>query len=101
MTSLRKGDRAWWLFAILYSTVQMYFFQVLTGLLRRVDKEDASKRFPLGILPLGNNNTATSAIWGFRGHPKPLHLAEAAMAIVRDIKRPLDVVEITPFQVRP
>ncbi|KAK3868740.1 hypothetical protein Pcinc_025908 [Petrolisthes cinctipes] len=72
--------------------------EVLTGLLRRVDNEDASRRFPLGILPLGNNNTALSAIWGFRGQPKPLHLAEATMAIVRDIKRPLDVMEILPFQ---
>lgn len=72
--------------------------EVLTGLLRRVDHDEAAQRFPLGILPLGNTNTCTSAIWGFQGDPGPRHLAEATMAIVQDIKRPMDVMEITPLQ---
>ncbi|XP_071535073.1 acylglycerol kinase, mitochondrial isoform X2 [Panulirus ornatus] len=72
--------------------------EVLTGLLRRVDHIDATQKLPLGILPLGSTNTAMSAVWGFRGNPKPQHLAAATMAIVHDIKRPLDVMEITPLQ---
>lgn len=77
----------------------MDLIQVLTGLLRRADHEEAASRLPLGVLPLGKTNCATSAIWGFRGNPEPRHLAEAAMAVIRDIKRPLDVMEITPLQV--
>lgn len=72
--------------------------EVLTGLLRRADHSEAARKLPLGILPLGNTNTSTAAIWGFRGNPEPRHLAEATMAIVEDIRRPLDVMEITPLQ---
>lgn len=70
--------------------------EVLTGLLRRSDHREAARRFPLGILPLGQTNSAASAVWGFRGRPKPRDLAEATMAVVRDLKRPMDVMEITP-----
>lgn len=70
--------------------------EVLTGLLRRPDHTEASRRFPIGILPLGSTNTAASAIWGFTGASKPKHLAQATMAVVRDLRRPLDVMEITP-----
>ncbi|XP_047471202.1 acylglycerol kinase, mitochondrial-like [Penaeus chinensis] len=72
--------------------------EVLTGLLRRADHKEAASRLPLGVLPLGKTNCATSAIWGFTGSPEPRHLAEAAMAVIRGIKRPLDVMEITPLQ---
>lgn len=70
--------------------------EVLTGLLRRPDHIEASRKLPIGILPLGSTNTAASAIWGFKGASKPIHLAEATMAVVRDLRRPLDVMEITP-----
>lgn len=72
---------------------------MLTGLLRREDYSEGVRKLPLGVLPLGNTNTASEAIWGFKGDPKPQHLAEATMAIIRDIKRPLDVMEITPLKV--
>ncbi|KAG0719268.1 Acylglycerol kinase, mitochondrial [Chionoecetes opilio] len=70
--------------------------EVLTGLLRRPDHREASRRFPIGILPLGYTNSAAATVWGFTGGSKPRHLAEATMAIVRDVRRPLDVMEITP-----
>jgi len=72
--------------------------EVVTGLLRREDASKAIKKFPLGLLPLGYSNTAAGAVWGFTGAPKPLDLAKATMAIIHNITRPLDLIEITPLQ---
>jgi len=72
--------------------------EVVTGLLRREDSKKATKKFPLGVLPLGQSNTAAAAIWGFTGDPKPLDLAQATMSIIHNITRPLDLIEITPLQ---
>ncbi|CAL4071780.1 unnamed protein product, partial [Meganyctiphanes norvegica] len=72
--------------------------EVMTGLLRRDDSSRAIKKFPLGLLPLGESNTAAGAVWNFTGYPKPLHLAQATMAIIHNITRPLDLIEITPLQ---
>ncbi|XP_066950920.1 acylglycerol kinase, mitochondrial-like isoform X8 [Macrobrachium rosenbergii] len=72
--------------------------EVLTGLLRRSDQKEAVRRLPLGILPLGKSNSTTSAILGIKGSPKPRHLAEATMSIIHEIKRPMDVMEVTPLQ---
>ena len=58
------------------------------------------KQFPLGLLPLGESNTAASSIFGFNKVPEVKHLAEATMAIVRNVKRPLDVMEVLPLQVK-
>lgn len=72
--------------------------EVLTGMLRREDASRAVKKFPLGLLPLGESNTAAGAVMGFTGDPKPLDLARATMAIIQNITRPLDLIEITPLQ---
>ncbi|KAK7067193.1 hypothetical protein SK128_024522 [Halocaridina rubra] len=72
--------------------------EVVTGLLRRADCKDAVCRFPLGVLPLGHTNTATSVIFGFQGYPEARHLAEATMSVIKEIKRPLDLMELTPLQ---
>ena len=73
--------------------------KVLTGLLRRADYKSASARLPLGILPLGHSNTTASTVWGFQGNPEPKHLAEATMAIIRNVRRTLDIMEIQPLDV--
>ncbi|KAB7498518.1 Acylglycerol kinase, mitochondrial [Armadillidium nasatum] len=72
--------------------------EVLTGLLRREDSSTACRKFPLGILPLGVSNSAASSIWGFNKTPEVEHLAEATMSIIKNFRRGMDVIEVTPFE---
>ena len=67
--------------------------------MRRDDKETATKRIPIGILPLGQKNNTAGSIWGFTNVPEVRHIAEATMAVIKNIKRSLDVMEITHLAV--
>ncbi|RXG51144.1 Acylglycerol kinase, mitochondrial [Armadillidium vulgare] len=79
-------------------TPRLSQIQVLTGLLRREDSSTACRKFPLGILPLGGSNSAASSIWGFNKTPEVEHLAEATMSIIKNFRRGMDVIEVTPFE---
>ncbi|XP_076035097.1 acylglycerol kinase-like protein Mulk [Oratosquilla oratoria] len=71
--------------------------EVVTGVMRRTDRKEAVKKFPIGILPLGEINTAAKAIWGITD-VEPKDLAKATMAIIHDLKTNLDIMEITPLK---
>ena len=71
--------------------------QVLTGLLRRED--NAASRLPLSVLPLGAASITGKALWRHLEPQTPVpaeQLLEATMAVVRQVLRPMDVLEVTP-----
>ena len=62
----------------------------VTGLLRRSD--NAAARLPLGVLPVGKTNT-----WAHRLFPcddDVKLMGEATMAVVRQLRRPVSVMEV-------
>ncbi|XP_021931037.1 acylglycerol kinase, mitochondrial, partial [Zootermopsis nevadensis] len=67
--------------------------EAVTGLLRRADGDLAVQRkFPIGILPLGRTNTVGTSL--FFDSDKVKMMAEATMAVVKEITKPVDVIKI-------
>jgi len=65
--------------------------ETVTGLLRRKDKELAVK-VPIGVLPVGKTNTLAHKLFGTDDSVKLM--GEATMSVVRQLKRPVGVVEV-------
>nr|CAD7399356.1 unnamed protein product [Timema cristinae] len=71
---------------------------VVTGLLRRPDGEIAtSRKFPIGILPLGRTNTVGNALFA-KDTNTVRTMADSAMAIIREFAKPIDVVKIEALE---
>nr|CAD7197126.1 unnamed protein product [Timema douglasi] len=71
---------------------------VVTGLLRRPDGEIAtSRKFPIGILPLGRTNTVGNALFA-RDTNTVRTMADSAMAIIKEFAKPIDVVKIEALE---
>lgn len=67
--------------------------EAVTGLLRRADGDLAVQRkFPVGILPLGRTNTVAASL--FFDSDKVKMMAEATMAVIQEITKPIDVIKI-------
>ncbi|GFG29208.1 hypothetical protein Cfor_09728 [Coptotermes formosanus] len=67
--------------------------EAVTGLLRRADGDLAVQRkFPIGVLPLGHTNTVAKSL--FFDSDKVKMMAEATMAIIKEITKPIDVIKI-------
>lgn len=70
----------------------------MTGLLRRADGDLAVQRkFPIGVLPLGHTNTVAKSL--FFDSDKVKMMAEATMAIIKEITKPIDVIKIEVLEV--
>lgn len=70
----------------------------MTGLLRRADGDLAVQRkFPLGILPLGRTNTVATSL--FFDSDRVKMMAEATMAVIKEITKPIDVIKIEVLEV--
>jgi diacylglycerol kinase family enzyme len=70
----------------------------VTGLLRRADGDLAVQRkFPIGILPLGQTNTVATSL--FFDSNKVKMMAEATMAVIQEITKPIDVIKIEVLEV--
>ena len=70
----------------------------MTGLLRREDAEEASRRFPIAVIPVGTHNSfATSALHQKTQSPKEA-IAQAAMSISRHHIEPKDAVKVELIQ---
>ncbi|KAK9873764.1 hypothetical protein WA026_002119 [Henosepilachna vigintioctopunctata] len=68
--------------------------EVVTGLLRRTE-ENTVGLVPIGILPLGRNNAlATSLFPGGNSLKRVRSLVDAAMAIVEETTKPIDVMKV-------
>jgi len=66
--------------------------EVVTGLMRREDR-DAAAKVPIGILPVGKNNLTAKGL--FPGVDNQVRLlGEATMAVVRQLRRPTGVIEV-------
>jgi len=66
--------------------------EVVTGLMRREDRDTAAK-VPIGILPVGKNNLTAKGL--FPGVDNQVRLlGEATMAVVRQLRRPTGVMEV-------
>ncbi|XP_050298150.1 acylglycerol kinase, mitochondrial [Anthonomus grandis grandis] len=67
---------------------------VVTGLLRRTNK-NASSLVPVGVLPLGKNNTVSQTLFpGSSKLEKVKSLADATMAVIEEVTKPIDVMKI-------
>jgi len=66
--------------------------EVVTGLMRREDR-DAAAKVPIGILPVGKNNLTAKGL--FPGMDNQVRLlGEATMAVVRQLRRPTGVMQV-------
>ena len=63
----------------------------VTGLLLRQDSETAA-RVPMGVLPVGRTNSLAHRL--FRCDDDVRLMGEATMSVVRQLKRPCDVMEV-------
>ncbi|CAG0879724.1 unnamed protein product [Cyprideis torosa] len=67
--------------------------EAITGLLRRSDALELTRRVALGVVPVGASNTvATRLFQGESGSVR--NMLEATMAVIRAHIRPLDVIKI-------
>jgi len=67
--------------------------EAVTGLLRRKDKETAVK-VPIGVLPVGKTNTLAHNLFGGDDTNSVKLMGEAAISVVRQLKKPLSVIEV-------
>lgn len=74
------------------------FLQAVTGLLRREDGVSIARKVPFGVLPLGKTNTVAKQLFSHSADDHFKHLAEATMAVILEVSKPLDVIK---FQILP
>ncbi|XP_066261514.1 acylglycerol kinase, mitochondrial [Euwallacea similis] len=68
--------------------------EVVTGLLRRTN-ENTNALVPIGVLPLGKNNTVSRSLFpGETKLEKVKSLADATMAVIEEISKQIDVMKI-------
>lgn len=72
--------------------------EAVTGLLRREDGTQVAKKIPFGVLPLGKTNSVAKQLFSQSADDRIKHLAEATMAVIFEVTKPLDVIK---FQVMP
>lgn len=73
--------------------------EAVTGLMRRTDIEEARQR-PLGVIPVGKTNTMAHRFFpNFK--PQAGWFGDAMMAVVKNEKKPFDVMHITGDQGKP
>lgn len=65
----------------------------MTGLLRRDDAEEAVKRFPVSVIPVGTRNSFGNLIFKDAKSPKEV-IAQAAMSISRHHIEPKDAIKV-------
>ncbi|KAJ6224366.1 hypothetical protein RDWZM_002911 [Blomia tropicalis] len=78
--------------------------ETLTGLLRRPDCHLAVKRFPIGIVPVGKNNTIAYNLNRHvftPGDTKVKILGESTMSVIRQLLNEVDVMKVEGDQGRP
>ncbi|EDV20598.1 uncharacterized protein TRIADDRAFT_61027 [Trichoplax adhaerens] len=72
--------------------------EVITGLLTKYDEESKQCPLPIGIIPLGDENTLFEKLLPDRckNIPKARIIGEAALSIVKKESRMIDVMKISP-----
>lgn len=69
--------------------------ETITGLLRRTDGDiSVQRKFPIGVLPLGRTNTLATSLFSNTDSNKVKMMADATMAVIQEITKPVDVVKI-------
>lgn len=72
--------------------------EAITGLLRRADWYEASRRMPIGIVPIGRNNRIAYKLnrkhFDKQKDTKAMILAQSTMSLVRQVCSDVDVVKI-------
>ncbi|EDO41738.1 predicted protein [Nematostella vectensis] len=74
--------------------------EAVTGLLRRPDQADVSK-IPIGIIPVGTNNTFFNRVFGSGNASQSRQIGNAAMTIVKGQTTSAGVMEIKGEEGRP
>ncbi|XP_067010132.2 acylglycerol kinase, mitochondrial [Anabrus simplex] len=67
--------------------------ETITGMLRKAEL-GGGRRIPVGVLPLGRTNTVANSLFGNSESNEVKMMAEAAMAVVKELTKPLDVMKI-------
>ena len=57
------------------------------------------RKFPIGVLPLGRTNTLATSLFSNNDSNKVKMLADATMAIIHEVTKPVDVVKIQVLEV--
>ncbi|KAJ8891028.1 hypothetical protein PR048_010537, partial [Dryococelus australis] len=72
--------------------------EAVTGLLRRPDGNLAAlRKFPVGILPLGQTNTVASTLFAVDSNLVRT-MANATMAVIREVTKPIDVMKVEALE---
>ncbi|KAJ8027978.1 Acylglycerol kinase, mitochondrial [Holothuria leucospilota] len=67
--------------------------ELVTGLLRREDEDNVSRKWPIGVIPVGTTNTLARYL--YEGSQNEVRwMCNAAMAIVKGLTIPIDVMAI-------
>jgi acylglycerol kinase len=65
--------------------------EAVTGLMRREDSQ-RYRGTPIGVIPVGQNNSLANRLFPIDDQVR--QLAESTMAVIRQLKRPVDIIEI-------
>lgn len=68
--------------------------EAITGAMRREDSETFRKLLPIGVLPVGKNNRLAKSLFPFAAENEVALMANATMAVIRHLFRPMDIIEV-------
>ncbi|XP_013780224.1 acylglycerol kinase, mitochondrial-like [Limulus polyphemus] len=75
--------------------------EAVTGLFRRPDADFVSTHLPLGIIPIGKSNSVARKLFTTSTTLEAERLAEAAMSVIKQVTKPMDVMRIEGERGRP
>ncbi|XP_076316259.1 acylglycerol kinase-like protein Mulk [Tachypleus tridentatus] len=75
--------------------------EAVTGLFRRPDAAFVSAHLPLGIIPVGKSNSLAKKLFPTSTTLEAERLAEAAMSVIKQVTKPVDVMKIEGERGRP
>lgn len=57
------------------------------------------RRYPVGVIPLGYTNCLATSLFGGNDNNQVKVICEATMAVIRDVRKPVDVMKIESMEV--
>jgi len=88
MEVMEKSD------AVLVAGGDGTLMEAASGLMRRPDSEAVAKNVRFGVLPVGKNNTMAKTLFPGDDWSDVKRMAEATMSVVRQLYRPVDLLEV-------
>jgi len=66
--------------------------EALTGLMKREDSKLYRQKTPIGVIPVGQNNSLAKRL--FPSDDQVRQLALSTMSVIKQFKRPIDIIEV-------